>query len=79
MITVKELRSKRVAAEISAITLATKSKVNRSRLSGIECGHFQPTNDELNRLATALDELMQARTKIQQTAAALGWPGVPSL
>ena len=54
MTTPHELRSKRVAAEIPATLLATKAKVNRSRLSGIERGYVQATEDELQRLSAAL-------------------------
>src|SRR5260370_18848503 len=36
---VKELRSKRVAAEIPATLLAAKATVNRSRLSNLERGY----------------------------------------
>jgi transcriptional regulator with XRE-family HTH domain len=71
---VKELRSRRVAAEIPATLLAVKAKVNRSRLSNIEHGYVQPTEDELRRLSTALEQLIQARSVIQKTAASLGWP-----
>ena len=75
MMTIQEIRSRRVAAEIPAIALATKAKVNRAKLSGFERGHFEPTEAELQRLAIALAELIRARTAIQQTAAEVGWPG----
>ncbi len=72
--TIKELRRKRVSAEIPAIVLASKARVNRSRLSQVECGYITPTNSELTRLAAALDELIRAKAEIQKTAAAFGWP-----
>lgn len=71
---VKELRSKRVAAEIPATLLAAKAKINRSRLSGIERGYVEATPNELQRLAAALEELIHAKAVIAQTAADLGWP-----
>jgi predicted transcriptional regulator len=74
MMTPHELRSKRVAAEIAATVLATKAKVNRSRLSNIECGHVQPNENELQRLNRALERLIKARTAIRKTAVAAGWP-----
>ena len=73
--TVKELRSKRRATEIPAIVLAAKAHINRSRLSGIECGRFEPTQDELERLSIALEQLVQAKLLIQQAACSAGWPG----
>jgi transcriptional regulator with XRE-family HTH domain len=69
-----ELRSKRVSAEIPATLLAARAKVNRSRLSNIERGYSEPTEDELQRLNAALNELIQARSALQKTAAELGWP-----
>lgn len=74
MTTAKEIRSKRAAAEIPATLLALKAKVNRSRLSGIERGYVQATADELQRLQTALDELIEAKSVIDRVAASMGWP-----
>jgi transcriptional regulator with XRE-family HTH domain len=72
--TIKELRSKRVAAEVPATLLAAKAGVNRSRLSNIERGYVQPTEDELQRLTAALQNLLHAKSVIQQAAASVGWP-----
>lgn len=74
MPTPNELRSKRVAAEIPATMLATKARVNRSRLSGIERGYIQPTQEELQRLQASLEDLLRAKAVIQQAAASVGWP-----
>jgi predicted transcriptional regulator len=71
---VKDLRSKRVAAEIPATLLAAKAGVNRSRLSNLERGYAQPTDEEVQRLNTALDELIQAKSVIDRAAASVGWP-----
>lgn len=68
------LRTARVAAEIPAILLAAKAKVNRSRLSGIERGYVQPTEDELQRLSQALEQLIHAKSVINEAAASVGWP-----
>ena len=74
MASVQELRSKRVTAEIPATLLAAKAKVNRSRLSNLERGYAQPTEDELQRLNAALDQLIQAKSVIDRAAASVGWP-----
>ena len=74
MTTAKELRSKRAAAEIPATLLALKAKVNRARLSGIERGYVQATEDELHRLRTALEELIKAKSVIDSVAESVGWP-----
>jgi len=74
MTSTKALRSKRVAAEIPATLLAAKAGVNRSRLSGIERGYVQPTEDELQRLHESLEQLIRDKAVIQQAAASVGWP-----
>jgi transcriptional regulator with XRE-family HTH domain len=71
---VKDLRSKRLAAEIPATLLAVKARVNRSRLSNLERGYAQPTEDELQRLNSALDQLIRAKSVIDRAAASVGWP-----
>lgn len=72
--TFEELRSKRVAAEIPAMLLAAKARVNRSRLSNLERGYAQPTEAELQRLTGALEELIDAKAAIREAAASVGWP-----
>ena len=74
MTTAREIRLQRVAAEIPATLLATKAKVNRSRLSGIERGYVEPTQEELQRLHASLEDLIRAKAVIQQAAASVGWP-----
>jgi transcriptional regulator with XRE-family HTH domain len=74
MTTPKELRSKRAAAEIPATLLAIRAKINRCRLSGIERGYVQPSQDELQRLSAALDQLIAAKSLIDKVAASVGWP-----
>jgi transcriptional regulator with XRE-family HTH domain len=72
--TVNELRSKRVAAEISATLLAAKARLNRSRLSNLERGYSHPRGEELQRLSSALEQLIESKTSLQKMAAAVGWP-----
>ena len=45
-----------------------------SRFSNLERGYVQPTEDELPRLTSALEQLIQAKAAIQETATAVGWP-----
>jgi predicted transcriptional regulator len=68
------LRSKRIAAAISATMLAATARVNRSRLSHIEHGYIQPTEDEFLRLTNTLEQLISAKSAVQKAAAAVGWP-----
>lgn len=74
MTTPHELRSKRVAAEIPATVLAAKARVNRARLSGIERGYVQPSQEELQRLHESLEQLIRDKAVIQRAAASVGWP-----
>ena len=72
--TLEDLRFKRVTNEIPATLLAAKAGINRSRLSNLERGYARPTGEELRRLASALDQLIEAKVAIQKTADAVGWP-----
>jgi transcriptional regulator with XRE-family HTH domain len=72
--TIQALSSQRKAAGISGAVLAAKANIGRSKLSEIERGHCRVTADELERLATALEELIQARKTIREAAIAAGWP-----
>lgn len=72
--TLKELRSRRIAAEIPATLLAARAKVNRSRLSNLERGYSEATDKELQRLNAALEQLILAKSAIDHVAASFGWP-----
>jgi predicted transcriptional regulator len=71
---IEELRQKRIGGEISASMLSAHAKVNRSRLSGMECGYVQATDHELDRLSAALEQLIQAKSVVDKVAASVGWP-----
>jgi transcriptional regulator with XRE-family HTH domain len=73
-VTGKDLRTKRLQAEIPAALLASVAKMDRSRLSGIERGYVEPSGDEQSRLVEALDKLATARRKVAAVAAEVGWP-----
>jgi transcriptional regulator with XRE-family HTH domain len=74
MTSASKLRSNRVIAEISATLLAAKARVNRCRLSNIERGYVQPTEEELQRLTVALEDLIRAKSVVDRVAASVGWP-----
>ncbi len=69
------LRTKRAVAGIAGAVLCQKAGINRSYLSALERGTATATPDEIKRLNTALDDLIRAKSEIQKTAAAVGWPG----
>jgi transcriptional regulator with XRE-family HTH domain len=71
---IQAIRSQRVAAEIPAILLARHAGIDRSRLSLIERGHVQATNEELRRLDSALNLLIAARLRVREVAERVGWP-----
>jgi transcriptional regulator with XRE-family HTH domain len=63
-----------MSSDITATLVAMKANLNRSRLSAIEHGYIQPTDEEMERLQKALDHLIQAKAAIQRAATANGWP-----
>jgi hypothetical protein len=67
----KTLRAKRIGAAISG---CLKAGIGRSRLSDIERGHVQPSEQEIARLHAAVDELLRARQRVEAVAAEVGWP-----
>jgi transcriptional regulator with XRE-family HTH domain len=69
-----DLKTKRVAAGISGSVLCAKARLSRSRLSLIERGYVNPAPEELARINTALDQLIEAKSVIEQVAASVGWP-----
>jgi transcriptional regulator with XRE-family HTH domain len=73
--TISEFRLKRITEEIPAITVAGKANIDRTRLSFIENGHVDPTEDEMRRLVGALNLLIEAKSAIRKAAVAAGWPG----
>ena len=70
----KELRKKRVQADIPAVLVSARAGIDRARLSAIERGYVEPSQLELSRLTSTLDELIQAREKVVAVAAEVGWP-----
>lgn len=75
MIDVATIKANRTAARIAGNIVCKKISMARSRLSDIERGYVTPSPEELARIAAALGELIRAKSVIQKTAAALGWPG----
>ena len=69
---IRELRSKRLAAEIPSTLLPTRSGINRPRLSCIEHRYLQPTEDEVHRVEHALAELLYAKSLVQRAADGVG-------
>lgn len=69
-----DLKAKRLKAGISGSVLCAKVGLSRSRLSLIERGFVNPAADEVARINTALDQLIQAKSVIEKVAAFMGWP-----
>jgi transcriptional regulator with XRE-family HTH domain len=70
------IKTKRTAAGISGDVVCKKVGKSRSWLCGVERGYITPAPEELARLDAGLDELINAKSVLRQTAAALGWPCV---
>ncbi len=70
----RQIKRKRTLASIPGALLANRARIHRSRLSEIENGHVQPTQEEVSRISAALKELVQARTRLVEVADEVGWP-----
>ena len=78
MIDATTLKGKRTAAGIAGNIVCRRISMARSRLSDIERGYVTPSPEELARIATALDELIETKSVIDRVAASMGWPtGAP--
>jgi transcriptional regulator with XRE-family HTH domain len=74
MIDTATIRAKRTAAGIPGSILCKKLGIARSRLSNVERGYLTASAEELERIDSALEELLKAQSVLRQTAKALGWP-----
>jgi predicted transcriptional regulator len=70
----QELKSKRSAAGISGVILSRKVGISRSQLSNIERSCITPSHEEAARIDAALNDLIRAKSVIQQAAESAGWP-----
>lgn len=58
----------------SSSILCLKARISRSRLSDIELGHITVTPEEISRIETALEQLIDAKRQIRILAEEVGWP-----
>ena len=65
-----QIKLRRIERGLLQIELAQRARINRCRLSELECGHLQPGAEELQRLATALGVPITALTDAAQERAA---------
>jgi transcriptional regulator with XRE-family HTH domain len=69
MSTAANLRAKRNAADIPGHAVAKRAEIGRSRLSDIELGHVEASQEELERIAAAIGAIESEKKKITQLAA----------
>jgi transcriptional regulator with XRE-family HTH domain len=55
--TIKRMRTKRIAAAISGNSLCRKIGWGRTKLANVESGYLSATAEELQQLETALNQL----------------------
>jgi len=72
--TAQELKAKRISQNIPARLIAPRAHVSCSRLSDIERGYVSASENELARIADALEYLIAARKEVQAVAERVGWP-----
>jgi hypothetical protein len=70
----QQLRSKRVLARIPGYMVCQRTGISSGKLSQIECGLSGASPEELSRIDEALNNLIEAKRKVSQTAAKVGWP-----
>ena len=70
----QKLRAKRISSEIPGAVLCLKARISRSRLSDIELGHITVKPEEISRIETALEQLIDAKQRIKILAEEVGWP-----
>jgi predicted transcriptional regulator len=72
--TIKELRTGRIAAGVSGRMLCLRARVDRTKLSHYEQNYLTPKPEEMLRLEKALDELISAKQRVASYAMQVGWP-----
>ena len=70
----RELKKKRVNADIPAALVSARAGIDRARVSAIERGYVEPTAEEEARLVATPDQLIAAREKVAAVAEQVGWP-----
>ena len=70
----RELRRKRVNADIPATLVSARAGIDRARVSAIERGYVEATPEEEARLVATLDQLIAARERVAAVAEEVGWP-----
>jgi transcriptional regulator with XRE-family HTH domain len=68
------LRQRRISAGISGSLLCARTGIDRSRLSHIERQSVKPSITQMEQLARALEELIEAKRKVTAAAKEYGWP-----
>jgi len=74
-VTGARLRTTRVSAGISGAVLCARAGIGRTRLSDIERGHVVPSHETIERIETALGDLIRTKRKLAALAVQEGWPG----
>lgn len=78
IVTGKFIKTRRKNADIPGEILCIRAGIDRARLTKIELGYIRASDEELQRLACALDELIETKNRINEFSTASGWP-VPAI
>ena len=70
----RDFLSTNATAQVPGSLECDRRGISRARLSEIECEHVSPTPDELDRIERSLEELTNARRRVLEVAAEVGWP-----
>jgi transcriptional regulator with XRE-family HTH domain len=70
--TVKALRARRSAEGIPGVAVCQRSGISRAKLSDIEREHVTATTEELQRIESAIEDIVCARQQVAKFAAQAG-------
>jgi|HubBroStandDraft_6_1064221.scaffolds.fasta_scaffold303416_3 transcriptional regulator with XRE-family HTH domain len=62
------LRAKRAVAGVPGAAISIRTGIPRSRLSHIERGYLVPTADEVQRIESAIDEIIRTKHHLTKLA-----------
>ncbi len=75
-LTGSDLKIKRMTAGLAGEVICRRAGISRSKLCAIERGYVTPKHAEMARISSVIDELVLAKTILNETARELGLSAV---
>jgi len=70
--TAKNIRAKRAAAGIPGYAVCKLARISRAKLSDIERGNVNATPEDLQRIGSAIDQILRTRQHLAKLATEAG-------